>query len=251
MQLICLPIVSVRQKPSNRSELLTQEVLGRTVDVIERRRGWLRCRLSDGYEGWIPERAACEDALFSPTHIVVGRFAGIDLGGGDRLTIPMGSLVMVGRQGKMPRVRLPDGSQGRIESGVLRSLRRFPLAVKAFDRVIREVMGTPYIWGGKSTFGFDCSGLVQFVYSFIGVNLPRDSKDQARIGQKVTSLSRSRALDLLFFGKQTVDHVAIHLGNMLILHASGWVKIESLSRSDARFRRDLLESLVVIRRVIA
>ena len=111
-------------------------------------------------------------------------------------------------------------------------------------------VGTPYKRGGADRRGVDCSGLVQVVYEFLGFDLPRDSKDQAGMGTRVDSLEQLRPFDLVFFGDQGgIDHVAIHLGDLSIFHASGHVKVESLSEASGLFRRDLLMRFRFARRV--
>ena len=156
--------------------------------------------------------------------------------------LPMGSLVaVVGEEDETSQVDLPDGRPGSVQSASLCPVDELPWDFDRFPNVQREVEGTPYLWGGKSTFGFDCSGLVQMVFGFFGLDLPRDSKDQSAVGRPLGSLSDARPFDLLFFGDgDAVDHVAIHLGDLSILHASGNVKVESLSESSHVFRQDLL-----------
>lgn len=90
-------------------------------------------------------------------------------------------------------------------------------------------MNAPYLWGGKTIFGIDCSGFVQTVYGMCGFQLPRDSSQQQAIGETVDCVDNAEVGDLIFFKKNNrITHVGIYLGEKKIIHASGRVKIEDV-----------------------
>jgi cell wall-associated NlpC family hydrolase len=112
----------------------------------------------------------------------------------------------------------------------------------------QQFLSAPYLWGGVSPFGFDCSGLIQTIYRCCGALLPRDSKDQAYQGQSV-DFAEIKPGDLIFFP----GHVALSCGGREIIHASrkaGMVAQESLDSSSPRYRSDLAESITAVRRII-
>lgn len=251
MAVVCRAVVNLRSDPGTESELVTQELLGRSVQTLDVRGDWALCRLSDGYRGWLPLNALRDDA-YAPTHIVIRRFAEVRLRSRTAIVASLGSLLEVrSRTGRARRVVLPDGRRGLINGASVRRLDTLPWPKRRLDYLARQVIGSPYLWGGKSTFGFDCSGLVQTVFEFVGRRLPRDSKDQALVGRRINKISSLRAYDLVFFRiGRAIDHVAIHLGGLRIMHASGGVVIESLDAASPMFRRDLLAAFSHGRRVL-
>jgi hypothetical protein len=248
---VCRPVCSIRSRPNIGSELVTQELFGRSVGLLRIRSDWAGCLLSDGYRGWLPLGSVSRASSYRPSHIVIRRFAPVVRGGTTVLLLPLGSLVeQVGAHGDEISVGLLDGGSGRVGRMYLRRLRSLPVKRGRLGSLVTEVMGTPYVWGGKSTFGFDCSGLVQSLFDLLGRALPRDSADQASEGRQVRSLAGLRPLDLVFFGRDRIDHVALHLGGLDILHASGYVRVESLNEASHSFRPDLCERFRFGRRVI-
>jgi len=260
MAIVCRPVAGLRSLPGTGSELLTQEVFGRAVEVLAERDGWIRCRLADGYEGWMAAGALLEGPEGDagpedhrpgpPTHVVMRRFARVESDRYGLLMLPMGShLCAEDTEGDSLKLTLPGGSRAHARREALCPIESLPWDVGRFAEVAGELMGTPYLWGGKSTFGIDCSGLAQVAFEFFGCGLPRDSGDQALQGERVDGLSALCPLDLLFFGDaDKIDHVAIHLRDLSMLHASGHVRVESLSEASDLFRPDLLRRYRFARR---
>jgi cell wall-associated NlpC family hydrolase len=125
------------------------------------------------------------------------------------------------------------------------------------ERVIasaKSILGTKYVWGGKTDEGLDCSGLVQRAYRAAGVNLPRDADQQALVGRMVATRWLRDAMqpgDVMFFlsGRGTVSHTAIYLGGGKFIEASGTVRISSLNEGDENFERRRAESFCFARRI--
>lgn len=103
----------------------------------------------------------------------------------------------------------------------------------------QQHLGTPYVWGGESPGGFDCSGLVQYTYRQLGVNLPRTSAEQARVGVPVAGLGEARPGDLVAFNSP-VDHIGIYAGDGLMVVApkrGDVVKVQRITSSPTAIRR--------------
>ena len=118
---------------------------------------------------------------------------------------------------------------------------RLPAGLSPAVDVAQQFLGVPYAWGGESPSGFDCSGLVQYVYGQLGVSLPRVAADQARVGQPVASLADARPGDLLAF-HDPVDHIGIYAGNGLMVVApktGDVVKVQAIPDEPTAIRRVL------------
>ncbi len=114
----------------------------------------------------------------------------------------------------------------------------------------KEFLDVPYLWGGKSSLGFDCSGFVQTVFKALNIDLPRDSSQQIKHQDLVEiNYSKLEVGDLLFFSEnKTVNHVAICIGNEEIIHSSGCVKIEKLKENKELYQK--LYKTMSIRNII-
>jgi peptidoglycan DL-endopeptidase CwlO len=161
-------------------------------------------------------------------------------------------------QGRIDEIQsrfMPDNnvSFGSVLAGQLGGLRgasslrggsapaRLPDGLSPAVDIAQRYLGVPYVWGGESPSGFDCSGLVQHVYGQLGVTLPRVAADQARAGQPVSSLGEARPGDLIAFG-EPVDHIGIYAGNNLMVVApktGDVVKVQEIYREPTAIRRVL------------
>ena len=244
---------------------VSQALLGHRLHVLREDGRWLHCRSGDGYLGWIHRgylRLLTESEARDWESAHGGRRC-ISLGAtvlaedsSPMLPLPWGSRVVADGEG---RVRLPDGRGGRVEGEMVSEeerVSRFPLRADAVVRTALGWMGAPYVWGGLTFSGVDCSGLVQLVFRMHGLELPRDSDQQAATGDAIAAadLAAFRAGDLLFFAEHSarVSHVAISLGGSRIVHAalgSGGVTIDDLE-GDSDRERELRRMMVAARRVV-
>jgi hypothetical protein len=108
-----------------------------------------------------------------------------------------------------------------------------PQTTAEIVRIAKMFLNAPYLWGGKSIFGVDCSGLIQLIFNYIGINLPRDAAQQAMLGKSISHLMYANEGDLAFFENENgkIVHVGILLNNKEIIHSSGIVKIESIDQN--------------------
>ena len=265
--------VAVRGEPSQRAELVSQWLCGETVRIVEAEDGWIRCRGEDGYEGWTPlapllrvDPATADAWSASATARSIGATLRAlpdaggeppDSGPGPSVpaTLPWGARVRPGGHGS---IQLPDGSRARpvpAQAVVTTEERatRFPRERGAVVDTARRWLGVPYLWGGRTESGVDCSGLIQSVFGLHGVDLPRDSHQQCELG---SGGAAERAVaepgDLIFFAPEgrEVSHVGICVGGERILHSAasnGAVAIDDLSGSRELERRLRASIVTVIR----
>ena len=209
-----------------RSEQVTQLVLGETAALLERRGEWIRVRGdADGYEGWVNEGyvrvvPAGERAAWRAAAGGWSEGARIAIGG-DVVVLPLRARVAL----EDGLVALPDGRAGRSIEGEVRraadvaaAARRMPAERWALERF----RGAPYLWGGLTPWGVDCSGLVQTTFAARGVELPRDSSQQAGAGEAVP-LDAVRPGDLLFFHSERgpgITHVAFAAEGDTLVHST-------------------------------
>ncbi len=232
------------------------------IRVDQAQDGYLLVRQSDGYSGWVDERAV--QILSREKYDLIRNRINYQV---STATCPTTS---VEKGKRLPPVFIlwnrmhlveKSGNKGVIITGgdyqarvALRNLAPVPDADKniirptSIIRDARKFLGTPYLWGGTTPFGFDCSGLVQMVYRVAGIILPRDSKDQRKCGNKIDPAEVTMG-DLLFFK----GHVAIAIDRYKLIHSSlgaGGVAINSLNPRDSDYRKDLTEIFIEARRVL-
>jgi hypothetical protein len=219
--------IPLRREPFERSEMVSQVLFGEGMDILDDEGKWLlvRCRF-DGYEGWLDAKCVTRISLprYPPALIAGRNFLVVDRDQHPVLHLPAGSV-------------LPEVENGRFTmAGTLFSIASEALHRKpgeyVLDELIQGVIGVPYVWGGRSGFGFDCSGLTQYLCRALGTDLPRDASDQSALGQTLGFLNEARPGDLAFFddAEGLIHHVGMIIDTGKILHASGRVRIDRLDQ---------------------
>ncbi|MBX6364521.1 MAG: C40 family peptidase [Gemmatimonadetes bacterium] len=260
-------VAPVHAAPDIRSTQVTQYVLGSRLQLLVASGRWVRVRGDDGYLGWVNRgylatgRAAWVDAWWGDDGLepVVSLGAVLlDDGGAPTARLPWGARVA---RDALGRVHLPDGSVGTPVGGELvpaaRLAQRFPPTGESIVATAHAWIGAPYVWGGTTMGGVDCSGLVQAVYRMHGITLPRDAELQYRVGTAIEpgdGFSGLRPGDLLFFTEVPgrITHVALSAGGSRIVHsalANGGVGTNDLC-GDRDLEPRLREMFVTARRVL-
>lgn len=219
----------LRKEAAHRSEMTSQLLFGETMQVLETDREWLRIRsLYDGYEGWLTHHLADEVgegiATASSPFVATALVNPITLPQ-ELVNAPMGASL----PGFDEETRLLWDEQHKYH-GTYRNTHT-PYNRDLLERTIQGWINAPYLWGGRTFMGVDCSGFVQVVFKVIGIPLKRDAYLQAEQGDPV-SLPDATTGDLAFFHNDEgrIIHVGLLLNNHTIMHASGKVRIDSVTK---------------------
>ena len=214
-------VAPLRKEPSHRSEMVSQLLLGETGKVISVENDFVAIESTyDGYVGWIQKKQiviqsflpkqdgyflnAIQDLFFnhSSCRVSIGTPYYND------------KIILDKTQISYPFIQ--EHLLGYTEKNILTLLEHY--------------MHTPYLWGGKSCFGIDCSGLTQQVFKIMGIWLPRDAYQQIELGEEVAFISEAKTGDLAFFdnGEGKIIHVGVMVNNINIIHASGTVRLDKI-----------------------
>lgn len=231
-----LSIVPLRLEPSDRSEMVSQLLFGESYQVVDELKGWLHVKvLHDGYEGWIDKKQSLPpefnlevDDISKPVHVVAGLWAPAIRNNEDKpVILCKGSVLPKLRKEKF----VLGGQEFRFDAETL-ILPESPMPGHIIETAL-AYLNAPYLWGGRSPFGIDCSGFTQMVFRLCGISLRRDAALQAQQGETVNFISEAKAGDIAFFENPAgnITHAGILTGSGRIIHASGWVRIDSVDHN--------------------
>ena len=226
---ICnLAVIPLRLEPSDRSEIVSQILFGEHFELLEKQKQWRKVKMHfDQYEGWIDEKQF--ELLNSDEFHALNQLP-IVLNGDlvEYITYPPNQLLPITLGASLAFLTIDAINQsgfsfdGQIRTGVQP---KSNLLETAF-----LYLNAPYLWGGKTPFGIDCSGFTQMVYKLNGYHLLRDASQQASQGIPLSFIEESEAGDLAFFDNDEgkIIHVGIIMDDNYIIHASGKVRVDRL-----------------------
>ena len=275
-----LSVVSARLQPEHKAEMGTQVLMGEVVRLWKRSTNaayaWYLAQAADGYLSWLQRGTfvRCtrdEVGIWQEGPLLIVTAMEERILAAPRLDAePVSDVVIcdlvrkTGESGDWYKVELPDQRAGFLpkraaeDYGVWKQARQ--PTPENIERAARMFLGRPYLWGGNSPKGLDCSGLTKLVFYLNGIDLQRDSSKQAQQGVPVAvdhNLSLLRKGDLLFFGRsahrgrpERVVHVGIYLGDKLFIHSSGRVRISSLDPESPLRDEHRIRTLLRVRRFI-
>ena len=228
---ITVPAAAIRRKPRHQSEMMNQLLFGESVQVLKEKGNlWIKVRsLHDGYEGWITRhllhpsdresaraRCVCVTASLLNT-VYVNQM---------KMEVPMGATLPAFTEGNGVIAKLAYQFDGNFIDRTER-----PFNEELVRHYTFQWLNAPYLWGGRTILGVDCSGFVQVNFKMMGIDMPRDAWQQAQEGRVVKKLKDVVCGDLAFFDdREEIVHVGILLGPEKIIHASGKVRIDSIDK---------------------
>lgn len=234
-RVVVVSVANMYSSATENTDVVSQAILGSDVEVLERRHKWAKVRTSDQYTGWMPVRELRKlrgEIYAAPGHAVQVEsvFANIYreksvTAHRPVLTIPFESRLepipeTSVEAGRWLQVRLPDGRSAWVQnSDVIRDPK--PLTIDESIALAERFLGLPYLWGGRSAYGYDCSGFTQMLVRSRGINMPRDADLQAAWeGVETVDRKELRAGDLLFFGAsaEKITHTGMYIGGGEFIH---------------------------------
>lgn len=226
---ICnLAIIPLRFEPSDKSEIVSQVLFGEHFEVLERLNQWAKIKMQfDNYEGWVDSKqfqliSESEFNVLSKGAIVLNADFIEYITSPSNLLIPilLGSSLSFLKKAKINKDNF--SFEGKQISGIK--------SKKHLINTALMYLNAPYLWGGKTPFGIDCSGFTQMVYKLNGYKLLRDASQQALQGEPLSFIEESEPGDLAFFDNEegNITHVGIIMEDNYIIHASGKVRIDRL-----------------------
>jgi len=274
--------IYIRQAPDYESSLETQELMGTPVEILGSDRYWRKISVPQPYEGWATSKGIVpmdstvfEAYLAAPKYICTAKTGSVmespssaakqfcDLVAGDVLRVLESSQGSVVRKGPFRGVVLPDGRKGWVRKECLERMdewekgnNEMPVKerlAKIIDFAV-SLRGVPYLWGGMTVYGMDCSGLARLSFLMGGIPLPRNASQQIGCGRAIgiDDMEAWKAGDLVFFGNKTTGratHVGIYIGEGRFVHSSMCVRVNSLRDGDSD-RYENAHRLIAVRRIL-
>lgn len=222
---ICsLSVIPVRATADDRAEMVTQLLFGEQVKVLEIDRQWLNVELiHDGYQGWVDHKQLIEINSDDSTKIDTNRMTASSL-----LKTPWGEIRVL--QGSPALSTASSFKLGAHSYSWLAPV--LTNENKDITTLSLGYLNAPYLWGGRTKYGIDCSGLTQTIFHQMGYSLERDASQQVLQGEEI-KLENSKPGDLAFFISEksgNITHVGIILADYKIIHAHGCVRIDTLHK---------------------
>lgn len=238
---VVVPVANMYSGPSDRTDVVSQAIYGSDVNLVVSRGEWSRIQTSDHYKGWVPSRqirillTGDGYAKLGPAVQVESLFANIYTEPDITKHKPIVMVPFETRLELVPdakakdgkpapegwlQVHLPDLRNAWVQAGDVTADPK-PLSIPESIELAKRFLGIPYLWGGRSSFGFDCSGFTQMLLRVRGINMPRDA-DQQAAWKGLTSVDRKglQAGDLLFFGSspKEITHTGMYIGEGQFIH---------------------------------
>src|SRR5436190_2521300 len=227
---ICVvPAAPVRKKPSHKAEMVNQLLFGEGMSILKWKKKWLGIQtVPDSYEGWIRINMIMDvdENLLYGSFVTAGLLNTIQTGE-MTMHVPVGST--------LPAFKNGEGAVGNLKykfEGSFFDRNEIKPDTDLVTHLTRQWLNAPYLWGGRTPLGVDCSGFVQVIFKMMGIDLLRDARLQVDQGMKIRRLEDSQCGDLAFFrnNKRKITHVGILLSPTQIIHASGKVRVDSIDK---------------------
>ena len=266
--IINVSVSPLREEPRHSSQMVDQAIMGSTINLLKKQDDWYLVQTDYDYIGWmnktsisVTDTNGIENWENKINYRVSSLYASV-FSLPYETSQPVSDIIlnnmMIGKRKSNDwiTVTLPDGRSGFVKERKLELINPNQLKYLDTEKILLEaykMTGVPYLWGGNSSKANDCSGFTQTVFKTIEVQLPRDARQQALLGNEVLPEKDWKNIlpgDLLFFGKdKKVTHVGISTGGKEFIHQGGMVKTNSLDENSPNFSYKRLKSFLFIKRI--
>jgi gamma-D-glutamyl-L-lysine dipeptidyl-peptidase len=273
---VTISVANLRSNPQHSAELSTQALLGTPIKVFKKQGGWYLVQTPDDYLGWTDNdgfqlmNSEEFDDWKSSRKVVYTNRAGFTFSEDDVSSLPVSDIVegnilkIISSENDFVYAEFPDKRRAYILKTEVEDFNTWieevePSVENLLDKA-KTFMGVPYLWGGTSGKGFDCSGFTKTVFYLNGIILPRDASQQVHTGELVDTDNGFENLqpgDLLFFGvkptgnsRERITHVAIYIGNNEFIHSSGMVRVNSLDKEKPNFSAYRFNTFIRAKRIL-
>ncbi len=252
----CFSFIPMRKEPTETSEMVSQILFGETFTILEESKKWDFIELDfDGYLGWIDHKLSRiidkqKLSWFESVNCKIANkpFFKVRQKNSDDILFVLAGSNFYNLHGR--EFSLFENSF-QLNDPYL--IYKQPNPANVIISSAELLLNIPYLWGGRSAFGIDCSGLAQTTFKIAGINMPRDASKQVNIGKTISSLENTLPGDLAFFNNEEglITHVGILLSKNEIIHASGSVRIDHIDQQGIfdRSRQVYTHKLALIKRV--
>jgi uncharacterized protein YgiM (DUF1202 family) len=272
---VVVSVANMRNPNGHSAEMVNQVLLGTELKVLKRRGGFYYIQTPDKYLGWvesgslqlytetsISEWRECKKLIYTDLFGII--YSEKETDSEPALDIVVGSVIkLIDKEETWYKVENPDGRIGYIPTDKAEEKDSWDKSRKpTFDNFLKtgkRFMGFPYLWGGTSSKGLDCSGFIKTIFYLNGMALPRDASQQALVGEEIIPEKDYKNVnkgDLLFFGGRDKDgsprvtHVAMYIGDGDFIHCAGYVQLNSLNPNSPIYDRYHAENLLKVTRHI-
>ncbi len=272
--LVKLSVCNIRSKPEHSAELSTQSTMGTPLKVLKKQGSWYLVQTPDEYLGWVDSEGiyrftkeelrewnSKEKIIFTDLYGLI--YADKTQKETISDVVATNLMILEKEERNFYKIKLPNGNTGYVKKKQAKKFSKWledlTYNPESVIESAKKFMGFPYLWGGTSIKGIDCSGFMRTIFLINGLILPRDADQQSKVGVEVPlddDLSQLKKGDLIFFGKKAdelgpekITHVGIYIGNKLLLHSSGYVKIDTFDVNNPEFNNELFSRIVKVKRI--